>query len=122
VRIASFGGAATWLSAPGQRITKGWMRSPMALCLPRWRRQPSGTAASCRPGWSGQVGRNIAVHSIQVHPYARESAKLDRIRLQAEASLLAWRMASAYPAARAAEAHRRLEADGLRGGLVLTFG
>jgi NADPH:quinone reductase-like Zn-dependent oxidoreductase len=61
------------------------------------------------------------VHSIRVHQHVAESAKHDQLRRQAEDGVLALRVASTYPAAEAAAAHRRLEAGGVRGRLVLTF-
>ncbi|MFE9352783.1 zinc-binding dehydrogenase [Streptomyces olivaceoviridis] len=53
--------------------------------------------------------------------YAREHAELDRLRRLAEEGRLTPRVARVLPAERAADAHRLLEAGGLRGRLVLTF-
>ncbi|RYZ27094.1 MAG: NADP-dependent oxidoreductase, partial [Propionibacteriaceae bacterium] len=44
------------------------------------------------------------------------------LRVQAEAGEVTLRVADVLPAAEAAEAHRRLEAGGVRGRLVLDFG
>jgi NADPH:quinone reductase-like Zn-dependent oxidoreductase len=56
-----------------------------------------------------------------VRRYAEEHAKLDRLREQVEKGEITLRVAATFPAAEAAEAHRRLEAGGVRGRLVLTF-
>ena len=72
-------------------------------------------------GWHGAVDRDITVQSIRVHQHVAESAKHDQLRQQAEDGVLALRVAGIYPAAEAAEAHRRFEAGGVRGRLVLTF-
>ena len=48
-------------------------------------------------------------------------AKLDRLRRYVEEGVLSLRVAAVLPAADAAEAHRRLEAGGVRGRLVLEF-
>ena len=72
-------------------------------------------------GWNGEPGRGITVHPIWVREEYHSGAKLDRLRVLAEADLLSPRIADVLPAERAAEAHRRLEAGGLRGRIVLTF-
>ncbi|MFI1831725.1 zinc-binding dehydrogenase [Streptomyces olivaceoviridis] len=53
-------------------------------------------------------------------PHA-STAELDRLRRLAEEGRLTPRGARVLPAERAADAHRLLEAGGLRGRLVLTF-
>lgn len=72
----------------------------------------------------GHVGpdeRGITWHPIMVHDYAQDHARLDRLREQVEAGHLTPRVADVLPAEEAADAHRRLEAGGVRGRLVLTF-
>ncbi|UBU18461.1 NADP-dependent oxidoreductase [Nonomuraea gerenzanensis] len=66
-------------------------------------------------------GGRVTVLTPFVPDYAGRTDKLDRIRLLAESGALTPRVAAALPAEEAAEAHRRLEAGGLRGRLVLTF-
>ncbi|GAA4964859.1 NADPH:quinone reductase-like Zn-dependent oxidoreductase [Nonomuraea thailandensis] len=66
-------------------------------------------------------GGRVTVLTPFVPDYAGRTDKLDRIRLLAESGALTPRVAAALPAAEAPEAHRRLEAGGLRGRLVLTF-
>lgn len=72
-------------------------------------------------GWAGDAEREITVHSILVHRYAREGAKLDELRRQVEVGEVTLRVADTMPAAQAAEAHRMLAAGGVRGRIVLTF-
>jgi NADPH:quinone reductase-like Zn-dependent oxidoreductase len=72
-------------------------------------------------GFEGGAGRGITVHPVWVREYARERAKLDRLRQQVEDGVLTLRVASGMPAAKAAEAHRMLEAGGTRGRIVLEF-
>jgi NADPH2:quinone reductase len=73
-------------------------------------------------GWNGEPGRGIAVHRIMVAAAAGDTAALDRLRRQAEDGTVTLRVARTFPAADAAEAHRLLEAGGVRGRLVLDFG
>jgi NADPH2:quinone reductase len=56
-----------------------------------------------------------------VRNYDGEFEKLDKLRQQTEAGVLTLRVADTYPAAQVSEAHRRLEAGGTRGRLVLEF-
>ncbi|GHB85992.1 zinc-binding alcohol dehydrogenase [Streptomyces umbrinus] len=72
-------------------------------------------------GYDGPGERNIAYEPIVVFRYAREHAKLDRLRQQVEDGLIALRVAKTFPAEQATEAHRLLAAGGVRGRLILTF-
>jgi NADPH:quinone reductase-like Zn-dependent oxidoreductase len=72
-------------------------------------------------GFGGDPQRGVAFHPVLVRNYATEQAKLDRLREEAERGEVTLRVAAVYPADRAAEAHRRLEAGGVRGRLVLEF-
>ncbi|NEA98962.1 NADP-dependent oxidoreductase [Streptomyces sp. SID13726] len=65
--------------------------------------------------------RGITVQHTFVPQYAREHAKLDRLRHLAEEGRLTLRVARTLPAEQADEAHRLVEAGGLRGRVVLTF-
>jgi NADPH:quinone reductase-like Zn-dependent oxidoreductase len=56
-----------------------------------------------------------------VRDYNHRADLLDRLRQQAEDGLITLRVAATFPAERAAEAHRRLEARGTRGRLVLVW-
>lgn len=79
-----------------------------------------GAVATVR-GYAGNGERGIAFHPVFVRDYAREQDKLDGLRRLVEAGLLTLRVARTVPAGQAAEAHRLLEAGGVRGRLVLTF-
>jgi NADPH:quinone reductase-like Zn-dependent oxidoreductase len=79
-----------------------------------------GKIATLR-GFDGDAERGITYHPVFVRSVAREHAKLDRLRQQAEDGQLTLRVAGTLPAAEAAAAHRRLEAGGTRGRLVLEF-
>ena len=70
---------------------------------------------------AGAPTRGITFFPVFVRTYAREQAKLDRLREQAEDGTVTLRVARTLPAAEAAEAHRLLEAGGVRGRLVLEF-
>lgn len=79
-----------------------------------------GTLATVR-GWSGPSERGISVHPILVFGSAEQTDALDKLRQQVEDGTLTLRVARTFPAAQAAEAHRLLEAGGVRGRLVLDF-
>ena len=70
-------------------------------------------------GYEGPTERGITIHPVWVRNYAEDWNRLDRLRQQAEAGLITLRVAQVYPAGQAAEAHRRLEAGGTRGRLVI---
>jgi len=72
-------------------------------------------------GFEGVPQRGIRFTQTWVREYDGEYEKLDRLRQQAEAGVLTLRVAGTYPPERAAEAHRRLEAGGTRGRLVIVF-
>ena len=65
--------------------------------------------------------RHITVREVYVPEYTHAHDKLNDLRKLAEDGSLTLRMARTYPADLAAEAHRALEAGGVRGRLVLTF-
>jgi NADPH2:quinone reductase len=78
-----------------------------------------GGALSTLRGWKQPAPRGIRVLSIFVTHSVLDTARLDRLRQQAEDGTLSLRVAQVFPASRAADAHRLLEAGGLRGRLVL---
>lgn len=80
-----------------------------------------GKIATVR-GYRGPQDRGITWHPVLVREVATDHAALDTLRRQAEEGVLTLRVADTIPAEKAAEAHRRLEAGGVRGRLVLTFG
>ncbi|MER7741017.1 NADP-dependent oxidoreductase [Streptomyces sp. NPDC096538] len=80
-----------------------------------------GTLVELR-GWQGPDGRDdITVTPVFVASVATDTALLDTLRRQAEEGVLSLRVAKVLPASDAAEAHRLIEAGGLRGRLVLDF-
>ncbi|MGW7206579.1 NADP-dependent oxidoreductase [Streptomyces sp. NPDC054837] len=72
-------------------------------------------------GFDGPGERGVVFEPVVVFRYARERAKLDRLRQQVEEGLVTLRVAQTLPAEQAAEAHRLLAAGGSRGRLILTF-
>ncbi|WP_395759286.1 NADP-dependent oxidoreductase [Streptomyces althioticus] len=79
-----------------------------------------GTLVALR-GWQGPAERGVTVTPVLVASVREDTALLDTLRLQAEQGVLSLRVAKVLPASDAAEAHRLLEAGGLRGRLVLDF-
>ena len=68
---------------------------------------------------SYQSERGITIHPVWVRDYAREQAKLDTLRQQVEDGVITLRVAGTFTAETAGDAHRRLEAGGTRGRLVI---
>ncbi|MFJ8028206.1 NADP-dependent oxidoreductase [Streptomyces sp. NPDC096311] len=81
----------------------------------------NGRIASSVHRIKGSAERGIVTQTTFVPQYAREHAKLDRLRQLAEEGRLTPRVAQTLAAEQAPEAHRLLEAGGLRGRIVLTF-
>jgi NADPH:quinone reductase len=79
-----------------------------------------GNVATVR-GFRGDGERGVSFVPVAVRKYARERAKLDRLREQVEKGLVTLRVAGTFPPERAAEAHRLLEAGGARGRFVIEF-
>lgn len=79
-----------------------------------------GTVVSLRGG-DGVHERGVVTRSMVVFEHAREQGKLDRLRHLAQEGRLTLRIAQVLPAEEAVQAHRLLEAGGLRGRVVLTF-
>lgn len=77
-----------------------------------------GAVATIR-GWTGDGDDRLRYHPVMVRDVAEDQAALDRLRQQAEDGVVTLRVADVLPATEAAEAHRRLEAGGVRGRLVL---
>lgn len=72
-------------------------------------------------GFRSEAPRGITLHQVWVRAYAEEQAKLDRLRQQVEDGQVTLRVARTFSAEDASEAHRMLEAGGVRGRLVITF-
>lgn len=80
-----------------------------------------GGAFTSVRGFQGVPQRNIRFTATFVRSYAQAWEKPDQLRRQVEAGVITLRVAEVYPPERAAEAHRRLEAGGTRGRLVIQF-
>jgi NADPH:quinone reductase-like Zn-dependent oxidoreductase len=79
-----------------------------------------GSFTSVR-GFQGIPQRNIRFTATFVPNYVQEFEKFERLRQQAEAGEITPRVADVYPPEKAADAHRRLEAGGTRGRLIILF-
>lgn len=88
------------------------------LALPAVR--DGGGFATVR-GWQGPSERGITIHQVWVREYGQEQARLDRLRQQVDEGAVSLRVAGTFPPAQAGEAHRRLEAGGTRGRLIIEF-
>ena len=80
-----------------------------------------GGAFTSVRGFLGVPQRDIRFTATFVRSYAQEWEKLDRLRQYVESGEITLRVADVYPPERAADAHRRLEAGGVRGRLVIQF-
>ncbi len=80
----------------------------------------NGTIVTVR-GYREPGERGITFRPILVSEYSREGAKLDRLRQQVEDGQVTLRVAGVFPKEDAAETHRRLEAGGVRGRLIIEF-
>jgi NADPH:quinone reductase len=79
-----------------------------------------GRVMAVRP-FAGETERGIEVSLVLVFRHLHEGETLTRLAELAAKGVLTLRVADVLPASRAAEAHRRFEAHGVRGRLVLTF-
>jgi NADPH:quinone reductase-like Zn-dependent oxidoreductase len=80
-----------------------------------------GGAFNSIRGFPGVPQRDIRFSATRVTNYAHEFEKLDRLRQQVESGTLSLRVADTYPPEKAADAHRRFEAGGTRGRLIIQF-
>jgi NADPH:quinone reductase len=88
------------------------------LVLPAVR--DAGQIAAVRP-FRGEAERSVKITVVLVGDYLHAADKLAGLASLAAAGRLTLRVARTLPAGQAAEAHRLLEAGGVRGRLVLTF-
>jgi NADPH:quinone reductase len=73
-------------------------------------------------GWQGGgAPRRIQVHPVMVRDVLERTEWLEELRELAGAGRLALRVAATFPPERAAEAHRLMDAGGLRGRALITF-
>ncbi len=89
-----------------------------ALVLPAIR---DGGGLAVVRGWEGPSERDITIFPIWVRRALTDTPRLSALRDLVEAGRLTARVAAVLPADQAAEAHRRLEAGGVRGRIVLDF-
>lgn len=79
-----------------------------------------GQLMAVRP-FQGETERDITISLVLVGQHLHEGARLAELASLAAKGVLTLRVAELIPAENAAYAHRRLEAGGVRGRLVLTF-
>jgi NADPH:quinone reductase len=73
-------------------------------------------------GWpGGEPPRGIRVHPVMVRDVLERTEWLEELRRLASDGRLALRVAGTYPPEQAAEAHRVMDAGGLRGRALITF-
>jgi len=80
-----------------------------------------GGAFTSVRGFTGVPQRGIRFTTTFVRTYDGEYEKLDQLREQVEAGVIRLRVADVFSPERAGEAHRRLQAGGTRGRLVIQF-
>lgn len=80
-----------------------------------------GGAFTSLRGFAGEPQRDINFLRTSVFEYYGRFDKLDRLRQQVDEGTLTLRLAATYPKEQASEAHKRLEAGGTRGRIVLEF-
>jgi NADPH:quinone reductase len=79
-----------------------------------------GKLATVR-GFKGPSERGITIESIWVTSYLNNHEALDRLGHLVAEGRLTLRVAETFPPERAADAHRKLDAGGVRGRLVIVF-
>jgi NADPH:quinone reductase-like Zn-dependent oxidoreductase len=80
-----------------------------------------GQLLAVRPYQGGDPERGIAIHVVLVANHLHDGHRIADLAELVTKGVLTLRVAEALPADRAAEAHGRLAAGGVRGRLVLTF-
>ena len=80
-----------------------------------------GGQLMCVRPFQGETERDIKISLVLVGNHLHEGARLAELADLAAKGVISLRIADLIPAENAAEAHRRLEAGGVRGRLVLTF-
>lgn len=79
-----------------------------------------GQLLAVRP-FQGETERGITIHLVLVGQHLHEGDRIAELAGLVTKGVLTLRVADVLPASSAAAAHRRLEAGGVRGRLVLTF-
>ena len=80
-----------------------------------------GGAFTSVRGFKGAEQRGIRFSATYVREYDKDFEKLDKLRRQVESGQLTLRVAATYSPEQAPDAHRRLEAGGTRGRIVIEF-
>jgi NADPH:quinone reductase-like Zn-dependent oxidoreductase len=73
-------------------------------------------------GAKGERERGVTLRPISVADYDQQRSKMEQLRQQVEDGVLTLRVADVLPMTDAAEAHRRMEAGGVRGRIVIALG
>jgi NADPH:quinone reductase-like Zn-dependent oxidoreductase len=89
-----------------------------AAALPAIR--DGGKLATVR-GFSGPSERGITIEPVRVTSYLLNQEALDRLGQLVAAKRLTLRVAETFPPERAADAHRKMAAGGIRGRLLIAF-
>jgi NADPH2:quinone reductase len=89
-----------------------------AAALPAIR--DDGKLATVR-GFAGPSERGITIEPVRVTSYLLNHEALDRLGQLVAAKRLTLRVAETFPPERAADAHRKMAAGGIRGRLVIVF-
>jgi NADPH:quinone reductase len=79
-----------------------------------------GMLVAVRP-FAGETERDIEIKLVLVSSYATNQAALRELGARAGAGELTLRVAETFPPERAADAHRKLAAGGVRGRLLISF-
>ena len=115
VLVSQYGPAV--LSTPS---TKGFQLSAYLVPIVVVVALIGGQLLAVRP-FQGETERGIAISLVLVGQHLHEGDRLASLAELASKGVLTLRIAELLPAERAAEAHRRLDAGGVRGRLVLVF-
>lgn len=116
-RGAGFPAAVRALRAPGaDGLIDAALMGPAALAAVR----DGGHLVAVRP-FHGETERDITISQVQVGQHLHEGHRVAELADLAARGVLTTRIASLIPVEHAADAHRKLEAGGVRGRLVLTF-
>jgi NADPH:quinone reductase len=72
-------------------------------------------------GFEGETERGITILQVRVAEYAQNQGALEKLGQLVSQGKLTLRVAETFPPERVADAHKKLEAGGVRGRLVITF-
>ena len=72
-------------------------------------------------GWQAGTERDITIHQVRVSDYVENQEALAKLGKQVEEGKITLRVQETFPPERAAEAHNKMAAGGIRGRLVITF-